>query len=140
MAPDQERWAKARAFLGLHGGGALTLIAQRIIDLARDGDEYEVDLWREIVDRVSRLQQASLHTQPSSIGGGRPDRSKGVEQVGALIDHAPRPLRHLWSIENRSPELGRHRFNGNPLRSWRRHSQRRMDFDRKFAQLLPPWR
>ena len=60
MPLDQERWAEAHTVLKLHGDDAFTFIAERIIALARDGDEDGVNRWREIADRVSRLQRGTL--------------------------------------------------------------------------------
>ncbi|TPG13171.1 DUF6961 family protein [Sphingomonas oligophenolica] len=60
LTRDQERWAEAHTVLDLHGDFVFTFIAERIIDLAREGDQDGVDRWREIADRVGRLQRGTL--------------------------------------------------------------------------------
>ncbi len=59
MSPDQERWAEAHTVMELHGDGVFTFIAERIIALARYGDQAGVDRWREIADRVTQLLRSS---------------------------------------------------------------------------------
>ncbi len=61
MTLDQERWAEAHMVLDLHGNGVFPFIAERIIALARDGDEAGVNRWRDIADRVTKLQKGRLH-------------------------------------------------------------------------------
>ncbi len=60
MTADQERWAEAHTVLDLHGDRVFTFIAERTIEVARDGDEAGVLRWREFADRVSRLQRGRL--------------------------------------------------------------------------------
>ena len=60
MTPDQERWAEAHTVMQQHGDGVFTFVAGRIVALARAGDEDGVRRWREISDRVARLQRGTL--------------------------------------------------------------------------------
>lgn len=55
MTPEQQRWGEASMLLGQHGADVYTFIAERIIVLAREGDEAGVTRWREIERHVTQL-------------------------------------------------------------------------------------
>ena len=60
MTPEHERWAEAHTVMELHGERVFAFIAERVVELARAGDEAGVTRWREIADRVARLQAGVL--------------------------------------------------------------------------------
>ncbi len=55
MTPDQERWAFASKIMMMHDDDAGVFIANRIRDLADNGDLDGVNFWIDIADKVMQL-------------------------------------------------------------------------------------
>jgi hypothetical protein len=56
MICDRELWACADHVLSRHGDRCAEFLAERVADLASQGDQAGVATWIAIADRVDRLQ------------------------------------------------------------------------------------
>lgn len=63
MTRDHELWGMASMMLRRHGERAPVVVAERLGQLASEGKEEGVALWKEVARRVDQLMRAKFSQQ-----------------------------------------------------------------------------